>query len=244
MKIDFLKSRKELLPKALLWFSAGLGVVIIINIAGFFVSCANASRTIENATAQSQCEPNDVKDSIEKYKVIANELKKKNLFIPPVPKKHPVNQVIGILGKEALINGKFYKVGDKIGDANVLAIEPARVKIKWDGKEKWFAPFDAASKYESKKVVKKGEKNLKKKIEEKKTGKAVVVEEVVEVAAEDDPLGWMGVELSAALKAKILEKWNELTDEQKQQYKERWNSMPDDQKQGVVDQMEQNIDNL
>ena len=131
MKIDLLKNKKELLPRALLWFSAGLGLVIVINIAGFFINSAKAAQVIENAAAQSQCEPNDVKDCIEKYKAIADELKKKNLFVPPVPKKHPVSQVIGILGKEALINGKFYKVGDKIGDANVLAIEPAMVKIEW-----------------------------------------------------------------------------------------------------------------
>lgn len=36
MKIDFLHNKKELLPKALLWFSAGLGIVIVINVAGFF----------------------------------------------------------------------------------------------------------------------------------------------------------------------------------------------------------------
>ncbi|MFC1676246.1 hypothetical protein ACFL3G_04175 [Planctomycetota bacterium] len=241
MKIDFLTNKKELLPRALLWFSAGLGIVVIINIAGFFVNSAKAARVIDKAAAQSQCDPNDVNDCIAKYKAIAEELKKKNLFVPPAPKKHPVSQVIGILGKEVLINGKFYKVGDKIGDANVLAIEPARVKIEWDGKEKWFAPFDAASKYEPKKFVKKAEKEVKKNDEDKKIEKIAEIEEASE---EDDPLGWMGVELSAALRVKLLEKWNTLTDEQKQQYKDQWNALTDEQKQEIVAQMEANIDNL
>jgi len=44
-----------------------------------------------------------------------------------------------------LFNGKWYKVGDKIGDAKIVAIEAAQVRIEWEGKEKIFAPISAAS---------------------------------------------------------------------------------------------------
>jgi len=62
--------------------------------------------------------------------------------------------------------------------------------------------------------------------------------------AEEDPLAWMGVELSPALRAKLLEKWNGLSDEEKEQMKDRWNNMSDEQKQQAVNSMEENIDQM
>jgi len=72
-------------------------------------------------------------------------MKKKSIFAPPAPKQHPVKQVQGIWGNEALINGKWYKAGDRIADANIVAIEPTKVRTMWEGKEKVFRPIDAAS---------------------------------------------------------------------------------------------------
>ena len=139
-----------------------------------------------------------------------------------------------------LINGKWYKVGDKVGDAEIMAIEPTQVKIKWDGKEKFFAPLAAASAKEPKKEVKKPTVKKVKNKEVEATQK-VVVEKAPAAPQEEDPLAWMGVTLSAKVRAKILETWNTLTEEQKEQFKEQWNSMTDEQKQQTVDAMEQNL---
>ena len=51
------------------------------------------------------------------------------------------------MGKEALINGQWKKVGDKIGDAKIIAIKPTEVVIEWEGKEKAFAPIGAVSSF-------------------------------------------------------------------------------------------------
>jgi len=144
MKLNYLKEKKESVSIVLLWFSAFLGVLILIKVGGFFVASANAKTLVEKAFAQSKPDANDMEKYFAKSKAIADELKKKNLFAPPTPKKHPVSQVLGILGSEALINGKWYKVGDRVGDAKVVAIEPALVRIEWDGREKAFAPMQAA----------------------------------------------------------------------------------------------------
>ena len=144
MKLNYLKEKKESVSIVLLWFSAFLGVLILIKVGGFFVASANAKTLVEKAVAQSKPDANDMEKYFAKSKAIADELKKKNLFAPPTPKKHPVSQVLGILGSEALINGKWYKVGDNVGDAKVVAIEPALVRIEWDGREKTFAPMQAA----------------------------------------------------------------------------------------------------
>jgi len=144
MKLNYLKEKKESVSTVLLWFSVVLGVLILVKVAGFFVTSANAKTLVEKAFAQNKTDANDMEKYFAKSKAIADELKKKNLFAPPTPKKHPVSQVLGILGSEALINGKWYKVGDNVGDAKVVAIEPALVRIEWGGSEKTFAPMQAA----------------------------------------------------------------------------------------------------
>ncbi len=144
MKLNYLKAKKESVSIVLLWFSAFLGVLILVKVGGFFVASANAKTLVEKAFTQSKPDANDMKKYFAKSKAIADELKRKNLFAPPQSKKHPVSQVLGILGSEALINGKWYKVGDNVGDAKVVAIEPALVRIEWDGREKVFAPMQAA----------------------------------------------------------------------------------------------------
>ena len=142
---NYLKEKKESVSVVLLWFSVVLGVLILVKVAGFFVASANAKTLVEKAFAQSKPDANDMEKYFAKSKAIAAELKKKNLFAPPTPKKHPISQILGILGSEALINGKWYKVGDRVGDARVVAIEPALVRIEWDGREKVFAPMQAGS---------------------------------------------------------------------------------------------------
>ena len=145
MKLDYIKEKKELVSTVLLGISALFGVLILIKVTGFFVASARAETLIKRVVAQSKADANDVEKYLAESKAIADELKKKNLFAPPPPKKHPVSQISGILGDEMLFNGKWYKAGDKIGDANIVAIEPTYAIIEWQGKEKIFAPISAAS---------------------------------------------------------------------------------------------------
>ncbi len=147
MKIDYLKNshsknNKHIVSVGLLGFSAFMGVLILIKVTGFFAAPARAENSVKRAVALSKPDPNDMEKYFAKSKAIADELKKNNLFAPPPLKRHPVNQVLGILGSEALINGKWYKAGDKVGDAKIVAIEPTLVRIEWGGNEKTFIPFD------------------------------------------------------------------------------------------------------
>lgn len=148
MKLDYLKNNhsknnKDIVSVGLLGISAFMGVLILIKVTGFFAAPARAEDSLERAVAQSKPDPNDMEKSFAKSKAIADQLKKNNMFAPPLQKKHPVSEVLGILGDEVLINNKWYKAGDKVGDAIIVAIEPTQVKIEWDGNEKTFIPFDA-----------------------------------------------------------------------------------------------------
>jgi hypothetical protein len=245
MEPDRIEKRKELLSVVLLVVSAFLGLLVVAKVAGFFAASAKAEDLVQTALTQSKPDPNEMEQHLAGSKAIADELKKKNLFAPPPPPQHPVKAVQGILGDEVIIGDKLYGIGGKIGDAKIVAIEPTRVKIEWDGKEKWFAPIAAASPPAAKEQMKKAVEKKKEVIKE--TGPAVakpVEAEVVVTVEEEDPLAWMGVTLSPELRAKLLEHWNKASDEEKEKMKQGWNQIPDDKKQAMIDQMEQNIDQI
>ncbi len=145
MTIDYLKEKKELVSVILLCVSAVLAVSILVKVTGFFTASARAEKIVTDAIAQNTEDANDIDKYFTKYKVLADALKKNNLFAPPVAKQHPVKEVTGIFGDEVIIRDKLYKLGDKVGDATIVSIEATQVTIEWDGKKKTFAPIDAGS---------------------------------------------------------------------------------------------------
>jgi len=238
MKSDRLKNRKDLISMGALAFSGVLCVVIALKVAGFFVASASAERLIDGCVVLSSPDSNDAAKYLAESKATAEEIKKKNLFSPPKKERFPVKKVTAIFGNSAFINGKWYKAGDKVGDANVVTIAATYVKVEWKGKEKVFSPFDVRAPEPKK------EKPRPKKVEveQKKQEKPEpVVAEANEPVAEDDPLAWLGVKLSASVRAKFLEKWNTMTDEQKEQAKEQWSKMSDEQKQEAVKQWDEHL---
>ncbi|MCH7556471.1 MAG: hypothetical protein IIB56_03340 [Planctomycetes bacterium] len=145
MKLDYLKEKKELVSVVLHGVSAFLAVLILVKVTGFFTAPAKAELLVKKAVAQNNAGAEDVDKYFAKYKALANELKKNNLFAPPAAKQHPVKEVWGIFGNEVLIKDKWYKIDDTVGDAKIVAIGPTEVTIEWDGKEKTFAPIDSKS---------------------------------------------------------------------------------------------------
>lgn len=239
MKLDFLKNSKGYISRLLMWVSVFLCVLILVKVVGCLTASVKAGVIVKKIVAQSNLDPNEMDKYFDKSRKLADELKKNNLFAPPPPKQHPVKEVSGILGREVLINGKWYKAGDKVGDATIVAIEPTQVKIEWEGNEKFFAPIGAASKPEQKKKGKKPKP--KKKNTEEVTADEPAEEQVAAAPAEDDPLAWMGVELSAKVRAKIMEKWDKLSDEEKDKFKTWWNGLSDDQKRNMVASWEEHF---
>ena len=143
MKIDYLKEKKELVSIVLLGISAFLAISILVKVTGFFTASAKAENIVKTAIAQNAEDANDIDKYFARYKMLADALKKNNLFAPPPPKQHPVKEVLGIFGDEVIIRDKLYKIGDKVGDAKIVAIDATQVTIEWDGKTKTFSPIDA-----------------------------------------------------------------------------------------------------
>jgi hypothetical protein len=147
MKLDYLnylKEKKEVVSVVLLGVSIFLAVLILYKVGSFFAASARAEHLVKMAITQNNTDAKDMEKYFAESKAIANELKRENLFAPPPPKQHPVKEVWGIFGDEVLIKNKWYKVGDMVGDAKIVVIGPTSIKMEWDGKEKAFAPIDAA----------------------------------------------------------------------------------------------------
>jgi hypothetical protein len=140
MKIEFHRDKAKPLTKILCAIAVLLGALIFLKVAGFFVSTSQARVRGAQADAAS-AGIDDLQKLLAETKATAEELKKKNLFVLATPKQFPVSDVLGIMGHEALINGKWYKVGDSVAEARIAAIEPTKVKIVWNGQEKEFAPI-------------------------------------------------------------------------------------------------------
>ena len=143
MKVDYPGLKKELIPLVLLGASAVFGVLILVKTTGFFAESAWAEGLVKRAIGQNGSNDQQIKGVIAKSCTMADGLKKANLFSPPEPKQHPVTSVLGILGDEVLIGDKWYKAGDQVQDARIVAVEPTQVRIEWDGREKIFAPLEA-----------------------------------------------------------------------------------------------------
>ncbi|MHC4645101.1 MAG: hypothetical protein ACYTBJ_06350 [Planctomycetota bacterium] len=243
MKTDYLKENTKRFSVVLLAVSLLLGAGIAARAAYLLVDSARAEKLVKGALAAGEPDPNDVQKYLAGPKEIAEELKKKNLFAPPPPKpKQPIKEV-DIIGDSVVINGKFYKVGDKVKDATILEIAPTYVRFEWQGKEITLSPFDVKLVLEEKKQEEKKE-DRKPRRKERRPERKRREEKVSAAEPEEDPLAWMGVKLSDALRAKLLEKWNSMSDEDKEKWKEQWNKMSDEQKEQMVKSMEEHVDQM
>ncbi len=142
MNLDTLKEKKELVSGLLLVIAVLAAGLILVKVTGFFVTSARAGNAVKDAIKHSQPDEKNITVQSAKAKKVADALKKDSLFAPAAPKQNPVKAVAGIMGNEAIINGKLYQVGAKVGDAKIVAINPTSVVIEWDGKKKTFSPID------------------------------------------------------------------------------------------------------
>jgi hypothetical protein len=223
------------------WFAlAGVAVLVGASAVAKVVTLHVEGKRVRDITALScnGCEPNELQEHLEEAQETADALKQGNLFVKPPPKTHPVKQVEGILGNEALISGKWYKVGAKVGDAKILEIGPTEVRIEWDGKTTAFTPMAVASSGPSRPARPEPAKRGGPSPPRPAPRAEVVKTEAPEAPAADDPLAWLGVSLSPQLKEKLLERWNKLSDEEKEERKREWNEMDDEQKQQTLESLE------
>jgi hypothetical protein len=231
------KNRRDWASWALAAVAVLLGVLVVAKVVSLVWSTARARAVVGLAVAGNGEDPNGLQRHLAQAKGVADALKQKNLFIRQPPKESPVKQVEGILGSEVLVSGKWYKVGDKIGDAKVVEIRPTEVRIEWDGKTTSFSPMAAVS------AAPPGPPAVPKELKKEegpappKPPEGAPSAVKAPAAPADDPLAWMGVELPAKVREKLLEHWNKASDKEKEQMKEKWNNMSNEERQQAMESM-------
>ncbi|MHC4431584.1 MAG: hypothetical protein ACYTBS_07070 [Planctomycetota bacterium] len=149
MKLDHLVLKKEFVLSVLLAVSAVSAVSILVKMTSFFALSAKAESLVRRAAALNGSDEDEIGQVVAESCAVADDLKKANLFSPPAPKRHPVTSVSGILGDEALIGGRWYKTGDRVQDAQIVAVEATQIRVEWQGREKTFAPLQATGELDS-----------------------------------------------------------------------------------------------
>ncbi len=216
MKVDIYQDKTQLIVKALFVVAAVLGVLILVKVTGYFVAASRAE-AIAVRTGRSSTEGNDLSQQLTQAKTSADQLKKKNLFVQTPPKEHPVKEVTGILGSEVLINDKWYKAGDRVGDAKIIAVEPTRVRIAWDGREKEFTPIGSSGSGGP------GKAPGRQAAPDRKRGPAGGATMVVAGSRRGSGRGGAG-EMSSEEREKMRERWRNMSPEEQQRLREEMRS--------------------
>jgi len=233
-----LKQKHKSILAVVLWcVGTVLAVLTLCNLVGMLADpTASLSIAQGNNAPAEKTEPDKTKksdDPLTEREKIVKTLKEKNVFMPPKPQPQPPSEVTGILGDQALIQGKWYKVGDMIPPgAKVAAIEATCVKIDWQGQEKILYPINSATTGSPSEGPRKGP--VRERRERAETPKPA---EQVEAAppTEEDDLAWL--DWPAEFKEKFRQQWNKMTPEQKEKVKEQWNNLSDEQKEQAKEAM-------
>jgi hypothetical protein len=142
MNFDYIKNKKQYLPKGLCILSLFLIGVMIFKVVVFGVGYITLPGRIETAVAAFGQNDKNIEKSVSKRQEAVEKLKQKNMFIPPAPAPNPP-VCTGVLGDTAIINGQGYKVGQEVGGAKIVAIGPTEVTILWQEKEMKLPAFGA-----------------------------------------------------------------------------------------------------
>ncbi len=239
MQLQALGKKRERASLALVAAAVLLGAWACAKVAAFYVQRGQMQSVL--TLGQTVRDANNLQQSLGAAKKAADTLKQSNLFVKAPPKENPIKQVDGILGNEAFIAGKWYKVGEKIADAKIVAIEATKIEVEWDGKKTSFAPIGATSAAAPPPPPPAAAEPKKKEAAPAPPPKPPEIKEVKAVPpapVEEDPLAWLGVKLSPKLRAMLLEKWNSASPEEREKAQKEWNNMPEDKKQEAIQQME------
>jgi hypothetical protein len=218
--------------------AAILAALVVVELLGGLAKASETRQGLAGAFHQNAKDPNGTKGAVDAAKKVADALKKKNLFTKEPPKEHPIKQVDGILGSEALIQNKWYKAGEKVGDAKILSISATGIQVEWNGKKTTISPIASAPPQPSG-PSRPAEPNKARASEPNKPAKKADANEVKVVTVKaDDPLAFMGTSLSEKVRGILLRMWDKVPDDQKEKAKEQWTKMSDAEKQQALQALE------
>jgi hypothetical protein len=126
----------------------GIAILFLLKSAGRLWSQHRFENKVEASVAalsqKETDEPTVLKDVLAEQKKRADTFSKNNYFYPkPVPPLH----LTTIFSEEALIDGNWKKIGDRVNDAIIKAITSVSVTLETDGNERilYLDGYSAAS---------------------------------------------------------------------------------------------------
>ncbi|MHC4759333.1 MAG: hypothetical protein ACYTE8_11815, partial [Planctomycetota bacterium] len=152
MKRDNSKKSNDMVSIILLAVSLLLVAGIVVKGANYMTFTAQVPGLTAEATEHGKPDPNETKKYSEQAKEFAAKLTQKNMFAPPPPKPENPIKKVDILGDSVLINGNLYKVGDDVGGAKILRIDPTQITYEWQGEKTTIGPFGTVSSGSGEKV--------------------------------------------------------------------------------------------
>ena len=226
------KKVKSVLSLASLGIAAVLVTVLAVKLVG---QCIADDGLLDSAGTKSA----ETGGKLTKNQEIAKALRAKNMFTPPKPKPKPPGQVQAIFGSRAMINNKWYGVGDTIPPgAKLISVEATLIKIEWEGKEKILAPISAATVPSPKKSPEKPKKPDKAPVERPKVVQQASQEAPPKAAEPVEEDIWAWLDVPDEVKRKLKEKYEELPPETRKEamakFKEHWAKMSDEQKKAFI----------
>ena len=103
----------------------------ISSISKLFYSPIHLAGQIQTFVEQRPKHDEALKKHLKVQKDKASKLTKTNFFFPIHPRP-PI--LMTVLGKEAMINDRWYKVGDKVGEEEIISIQVEYIELKKDEK--------------------------------------------------------------------------------------------------------------
>ena len=145
MNLEYIKNNKQYVGKAVMLVIFILIVLTAGKVFGFILTSYQMPLAIQSARNNFKQDDETVKKYIANHRNISDELKKSNLFVPPSTSTPKLPVCTAILGDSALIDGKYYKAGDEISGATIVAVEAFEITVSWQGEEKKLIPFTVSN---------------------------------------------------------------------------------------------------
>jgi uncharacterized membrane protein YgcG len=134
-----IRKYEHLTSKALAGVMIFLACLLLVKVTTVIVYATTSKTKVVSAFETAKKNSN----AMELYrKRSADEVKKvteKNPFAAEAQKPQPP-QLAGVMGDEVLFNGQWYKVGQEIGGAKILKIDPTFVMVDFEGKQQVITP--------------------------------------------------------------------------------------------------------
>jgi len=237
--IPGIRLNRQTIEKGLVCFLVFLCLGVTVKIVGGLLQKHSIAGTVHESMEFLETQNSKAKEYMETYAKKVETLKQKGAFCPE-NKEPPPPQVAGILGDSVLMGGKWCKVDEEHAGAKVLKIEPTQVTILWQGKEMKLAPLLASIPNNS--DSKQKTKDKQPETVQANNGPEGNTEPIAVQQTQDDPLAWLGMEISAELRAFLLKLFDLMGADKLEEAKQEWANLSEEQKKQRMDEAQQLVD--